>query len=675
MPLERAKKEIDKLREQIRRADSRYYVLSDPEISDKEYDNLVKRLRELEGEYPQFITEDSPTQRVSDGLLEGFSTLKHKKKMLSLDNTYSIGELKEWEEKVKRILRREVALDYFVELKMDGVSAAFTYENAKLLSGATRGSGEVGEDVTTNIKTIKSLPLKLRGEDIPHLIEIRGEVYIGKSDFKALNQERLAKEKPPFANPRNAASGSLKLLSSALVARRNLKCCIHSFGHAEKYMVSSQKEFLEKVKKWGLPFNPHIQYCRDMDEVIKYCLYWEGERDSLDYEVDGVVVKVNSFDLQKELGATSKSPRWAVAYKFPAHQATTKVIKIDFGVGRTGVITPVAILHPVECGGVTISRATLHNFDEIKRLDVRQNDTVLIERAGEVIPKIVKVIVSKRRREEEKIKIPSFCPACKGKTAKERSVDQDGASSGVYWYCLSPDCPAQIKRSLIHFASRGAMDVEGLGESVIEELVSRGMVKRLADIYTLKKEDFLKLPLFAEKKAENLFRAIEKSKGRGLAYFLYGLGVRHVGEKSALILARKFRNIDNLSGLKKSDLEEIPEVGPIMAASVVSFFSSAAAKKSIANFKKSGVKLSWEEEGAKISKISGKTFVFTGELETFSRSQAQRKVEELGGKWSSSVSKNTDFVVRGKTPGSKHNKAKQLGVTIINEKDFLKLLK
>jgi len=666
MTTDKIKKQIEKLREEIRHADYRYYTLSEPEISDKEYDNLLKDLKNLEEKHPELITPDSPTQRVSGSVLEGFSTVEHKKRMLSLNNTYSIEEVRGWEKKIRRALKRAVEFNYVVELKMDGVSASLTYEKGVFSIGATRGDGERGEDVTANLKTIRSIPLKLIGKDNLASIEIRGEVYIGKKDFEKLNKERLSSGVDPFANPRNAASGSLKLLNPSLVAKRNLKCFIHSFGAAKDYNFSSQKEFLEKAREWGLRSNPHNKYCKNLKEVIDYCLYWEKEREVLDYEVDGVVVKVNSFNLQKELGATRKSPRWAVAYKFPAQQATTRIEKIEFGVGRTGIITPVAILEPVECGGVTISRATLHNFDQLRRLDVREADTVLIERAGEVIPKVIKVITSRRSGREKRVKIPNRCPACDGNVAKEKEGE-------VYWYCLNPNCPAQLKRSLIHFASRLAVDIEGLGESLAEELIERELVYSLAMIYDLKKDDLLKLPFFKEKKADNLIAAIEKSKQRPFSNFLFGLGIRHVGEKAAIVLADNFKNLKQLLQAKKSELEKIPEIGPVVADSIVKFFAAGKIKQMISKFEAAGVNLKQNIIKVKKSKITGKTFVFSGGLNSLSRSQARGLIEKSGAQWTSTVSKNTDFLVAGVNPGSKYTKAKQLGVAIIQEKEFLRL--
>ncbi|MBN3040874.1 MAG: NAD-dependent DNA ligase LigA [Candidatus Omnitrophica bacterium] len=664
--IEKAKKEIDTLKEEIRRADRRYYILNDPEISDKEYDELLAKLKKIEERNPELITEDSPTQRVAQGLSSGFASIKHREKMLSLDNTYTVDELKEWENKIKRMLEKDVKINYFVEPKIDGVSCALRYEKGNLTLCVTRGDGDTGEDVTANIKTIRSIPLSL-DQGSRQEIEVRGEVYMSKKDFESINQQRIKENETVFANPRNAASGSLKLLDSSLVAKRKLRCLIHSFGWAKGYDFKTHKEFLETIASWGLPTDINSRYCKNMDEVIEFCLKWEGLRDSLDYEVDGMVVKVNDFGLQKELGTTLKSPRWAVAYKFPAHQATTKIARIDFGVGRTGIITPVALLEPVECGGVTISRATLHNFDEIKRLDVREKDTVLIERAGDVIPKIIKVIKSKRKGNEIKVKIPKECPVCKGIVTKEKEDE-------VYLYCINPECPAQLKRSLLHFCQRTAMDIEGMGESIVDELVDRSMVKSIGDIYALTKEDLLKLPLFKEKKAFNLISAIESSKDRPLSRFIYGLGIKHVGEKAAMILSARYKDIDAFFRLKVEDLELIPEIGPVMAASIVRTFSLSKIKALIRKLQSSGLNLKDKFTTKVKSPISGKVFVFTGEMKSLSRNQAREKVISLGGDWSSSVSKNIDFIVAGENPGSKFKKAKELNLNIISEKDFLKLI-
>lgn len=662
MNLNKIKSQIKKLRKKIREADYYYYVLNDPQTSDKEYDDLLKQLEKLEKKYPQFITPDSPSQRVSGELLKEFPAVKHKTKMLSLDNTYSIQELKEWEKRMKKALKKDINFNYLCELKIDGISCSLNYQNGRLTKGLTRGDGQSGEDVTPNIKTIHSIPLKLR-KNYPPNLEVRGEIYISKKDFKALNDQRLKKGKSPFANPRNAAGGSLKLLQPTLVTKRNLKCFIHSFGWVEGYQFNSQQEFFEKINNWGLRTQKENKLCQNLEEVIKYCNNFQEKRDKLDYEADGVVIKINSLSLQKKLGSTQKSPRWAVAYKFPAIRKTTQIKEVEFGVGRTGIITPVAVLKPVSCGGATIRRATLHNFDEIKRLDIKVGDTILIERAGDVIPKIIKVIIAKRTGNEQPIPAPQKCPICEEAVQKEE----------VYYFCLNPNCPSKLKRSLIHFASRGAMDIEGLGESSVEELVERELVNNLADIYKLPKKNLLSLPLFKEKKADNIVKAISKSKNQPLNRFLFGLGIPHVGQKAANTLAEKFDSLAEIKTLDKETLEKIDEIGPIMAEAIVKFFSQKSVSKMLKQFKRLGVSPAKQKQ-QKSNKLSGKTFVFTGQLNTLSRNQAQNKVKELGGKLSSSVSSKTSFLVAGKDPGSKYQMAKKKKVKIISEKEFLKLI-
>jgi len=671
------KKKIEKLRELIRHHDYCYYVLSQPEISDKEYDDLMRQLKELEEKYPQYKTEDSPTVRVSGGILEGFKTVKHKQKMLSLDNTYSFEELKDWAERVDKGLGNK-KVEFVAELKIDGVSANITYEKGRLSIGATRGDGETGEDITENIKTIRAIPLVLLGKEIPDFIEIRGEVYMERKDFEMLNKERQKSGEVLFANPRNATSGSLKLLDRSLVAKRRLNFFAHSLGEyslkgrisqnaGRGVSIKSQWEFLEKLKSWGMRINPHSKLCRNLEEVIEYCKIWQEKREKLTYDIDGVVIKVNSLQQQKQLGATLKSPRWSVAYKFPAQQATTILKEITLQVGRTGVITPVAELEPVECAGVVISRATLHNFDEIKRLGVKIGDRVIVERAGEVIPKIVKVVESVRTGKEKEFKIPKNCPVCGGIITKEKEEE-------VAYRCINPSCPAQLERGLIHFASRSAMDIEGMGESVVTQLVAKKLVKDFADIYTLKKEDLLKLELFKDKKAENLLGAIERSKKQPLSRLIYALGIRHVGEKAAFVLAQKFKTIDNLIQAKKEDFDAIYEVGEVMAESIVNFFKQESTRRLIRKLKELGLNLKEETVVIKKSHLSGKTIVFTGELKEYSRNEAESLVRQLGGRASSSVSKNTDFVVVGENPGSKYEKAKKLGVKILNEEEFKEMI-
>jgi len=668
MDKSKAKTEIERLRHEIKHHDYRYYVLSQPEISDKEYDEFLRKIRELEDQFPGLITADSPTQRVSGQVLEGFKTVKHKTKMYSLDNTYSFEEIKDWQERVKKLLPKE-KIEYVTELKIDGLSASLSYKNGRFQTGATRGDGLTGEDVTFNLRTIRAIPLELFGKDFPKFLDVRGEVYMDKYELSKINKERQEKDEPLFANPRNAASGSLKLLDTRITAQRKLKFLAHSFGSIEpKENVKTQWEFLEKIKDWGLPASLHNKLCSDIEEVIEYCRKWQDKRDSLGYEIDGIVIKVNSLTQQERMGFTQKSPRWAIAYKFPAHQATTKIKDIKVQVGRTGTLTPVAELEPVECAGVTISRATLHNFDEIERLDVRIGDRIILERAGEVIPKIIKVVSSVRTGKERKLKIPEHCPVCNGKVNKEKEED-------VAYFCINPSCPAQIEKGLIHFASRTALDIEGMGEAVVEQLVQKKIVKDFADIYALKKEDLFKLDLFKDKKADNLLKAIEKSKSQPLSRLLFALGIRHVGEKVAYVLAQRFTSIDKLIQAKMEDLQNIRDVGAVMSESIVDFFSQDQTIKLIDKLKKYGVNTHEKVIESKNAKLAGKSFVFTGELTSLSRTQAEKTVQEFGGDFSSSVSKNTDFVVAGENPGSKYQKAKELGIKIIDEDQFRKMIK
>ena len=667
MEINRAKNEIEKLRQDIRCHDYNYYALSQPEISDKEYDGLIRRLKELEGAFPGLVSADSPTQRLSPVIQEGFKVIRHRQKMLSLDNAYSFEELKEWGKRVDKGLKGQ-KVEYAAELKIDGLSANLTYENGLLVSGATRGDGENGEDVTANIKTIRSIPLRLTGKKVPELIEIRGEVYLGLKDFQAINKERKEKGEALFANPRNAASGSLKLLDTAITAKRNLDFFAHSLGEVRGISFLSHWEALRKFKEYGIRVNPENRFCKNLDEVFEFCAFWQQRRRSLSYEIDGAVVKVNSLEQENSLGQTLKSPRWAIAYKFPAHQVTTRLKDIIISVGRTGVITPVADLEPVECAGVTISRATLHNFDEIKRLKIKIGDRVALERAGEVIPKIIKVVESSRGGKEKDFQPPRNCPACNSHIVKEKEEE-------VAFRCPNPSCPAQLEKGLTHFASRRCMDIEGMGEALVRQLIEKGMIKDFSDIYYLIKEQLLGLELFKERKAENLLAAIEKSKRRELSRLIYGLGIRNVGEKASYVLAQRFKNIDSLARAGKEELEGIDEVGTVISASVADFFKQETVKRLIERLKKAGVNTRQESFEAGKSILTGKTVVFTGDLGSFSRPEAEMLVRQAGGNASSSVSKKTDFVVVGNNPGSKYDKAVKLGVKIINEGDFKEMVK
>jgi len=662
---EHIKKRIEALREQLRRHDYLYYVESQPQISDSEYDALMRQLAELEASHPLYKTDDSPTVRVGGGILEGFQTVRHRQKMLSLDNAYSFDELRDWQQRLCKGLGPGEKIEYVVELKIDGVSANLTYAQGKLVIGATRGDGETGEDVTANIKTIRAIPLALRSEEPPELVEIRGEIYMDTKEFKALNGQRRRQDLELFANPRNAASGSLKLLDTNLVAKRRLNFFAHSLGEYKGVSLPTHWEYLERLRAWGVRTNPESKLCKDLDEVLSYCQAWQGQREELTYQIDGIVVKVNSIAQQKKLGFTLKSPRWAAAYKFPAHQATTEVLDIHFQVGRTGVITPTAKLKPVACAGVTIQNATLHNFDEIKRLNLKKGDRILIERAGEVIPKVVKVT---KHTGKEPVVIPAHCPVCGGKVIKEKEED-------VAYRCINPSCPAQLERGLLHFACRQAMDIEGMGESVVGQLVKLKLVKNFADIYTLTEEDLRRLELFKDKKIHNLLLAIEHSKKQPLSRLVFALGIRHVGEKAAFVLAQYFRTLEKLASATRESFDGIYEVGPVMTDSIVDYFSQSETKKLITVLKKAGLNFVEKVAQSEKTTLSGKTVVFTGELKDFTRLRAQELVRKLGGNASSVVSKGTDFLVAGENPGSKYDKAVKLGVLVIDEAKFKELVK
>jgi len=662
MNLSEAKIEITRLAKLIEEHSHRYYELNQPSISDTEYDLLLKKLMALEEEFPQLKLLTSPSQRIGYKVQGELPTITHREKMFSLDNTYSIDEIKAWYERVVKGLGGERP-SLTVEAKIDGASCALTYRRGELILGATRGDGNVGEDVTHNVKTIRSIPLMLKG-DSPTLLEVRGEVYMDREDFAKLNRKRKDDGEEFFVNPRNAASGALKLLDSRLTAKRHLKFFVHSFGVQEgKKDFKGQWEFLEQCKEYGFVVNPHSRLCQNLDEVVDFCGDMQDKRQTLAYDVDGVVIKVNDLEDQAKLGNTHKSPRWAVAFKFPAYQATTVIREIIVQVGRTGVITPVAELEPVFCGGVTISRATLHNFDEIYRLGVNSNDRVLIERAGDVIPKIVKVV---DKLSQGSYPIPQFCPSCGARIVKD-------LKELVAYRCVNPFCFKQLERGLLHFASRAAMDIEGLGEAVIGQLLNQGMVKNFSDIYHLKKENLLKLELFADKKAEKLLRAIEESKKQSLSRLLYGLGIANIGQKAASVLAEHFGSMEGLMAATEEQLTAIDEVGPVMALSIVDFFAQSQVRDLINEFKALG--LTMKHAGVKKSdRLRAKKFIFTGELENLSREEAGLLVKAQGAEVVSTVSSASDYVVVGDNPGSKYAKALKLGITILNQKQFMEII-
>jgi len=673
MTLTRAKRikvqaEIHRLSQEIEKHNYRYFVLADPVISDKEYDELMRSLLLLEKVYPELKRPDSPSQRVGVKVSSQSQAVVHKSKMLSLDNTYSLEELEEWHKRIKKSLPAQT-IHFVVELKIDGVSASLTYESGRFVLGATRGDGETGEDVTHNIRTIRSVPLILKSPSKEHYsgaMEIRGEVYMTQRDFAVLNQKRKKREEPLFANPRNATSGSLKLLDGTIAAKRRLHFFAHSYGYApEDKQPLTQWEFLMRAKARGFCVNTESQLCRSFQDVKKFCQKFQSKRESLPYEVDGVVIKVNSLQQQQQLGATLKSPRWAIAYKFPASQATTLVKQIIVQVGRTGVLTPVAELEPVPCAGVIISRATLHNFEEVDRLKINVGDQVLIERAGDVIPKIVKVVAPCSRKHKS-FPWPKVCPVCRGAVAKDQ-IHQ------VAVRCINPSCPKQLERSLIHFASRGAMDIRGMGETVICQLLEQQLVHDLADIYFLAKEDFLRLDLFKDKKADNIIAAITKSKKQPLSKLLFGLGINNIGEKAAYSLAQNFHHIDSIISLKFEDILQMNEFGEIMARAICDFFRQPAAQSLIKKLKKAGCLMNepFKKQG---SRFKGKKFVFTGELPGIPRAEAITLVKQGGGEVVSSVSRNTDFVVTGDNPGSKLLKAEKLKIPLLSPQQFKEMM-
>lgn len=663
-------KEVEELREKIRYHNYRYYVLNEPEISDAEYDRLFRRLLELEQKYPELITPDSPTQRVGAGPQKEFKTVTHRQPMLSLDDCFGEEELKEFDARTKRFLGDVDKIEYTVEPKIDGLAVELVYENGRLTVASTRGDGYVGEDVTPNIKTIMSVPLVLRqkkdGLPVPELLEVRGEVYMEKEAFKKLNKEREKKGLPLFANPRNAASGSVRQLDPRITAKRPLDIFCYGIGEiSDLGPIKTQYELMLQLQEWGLRVNrPYLKLCNSIDEVIEYCNYLEEIRDSFPYEIDGAVVKVNSLELQRRLGTKARSPRWAVAYKFAPVQETTKIIDIEVQVGRTGVLTPVACLEPVEIGGVVVKRATLHNQEEIEKKDIRIGDTVVVQRAGDVIPEVVMPIKSKRTGKEKKFVMPDRCPVCGTKV-----VQKEGE---VAVRCPNKNCPAQIRAALRHFVSKAAMDIEGIGERIIDQLIEKGIVKEEPDLYYLTKEDLKKLDGIQEKSATNILNAIEKSKKTTLARFIYALGIRHVGEHTAQLLAEHFKTLERLKNATLQELLSIKGIGEETAQSVKAFFEDERKLRIIERLLDAGV--TFEEIKPKESPVSGKTFVFTGALKSMTRENAKRLVTSKGGKVASQVSRNVDFVVVGESPGSKLNRARQLGIKTITEEEFLKML-
>lgn len=662
---EKAKARMRELVDEISHHDIKYYVEDNPEISDYEYDMLVKELKELEAKFPDLVLPDSPTQRVSGKPVEEFPQVEHKVSMLSLGNCYSPDELKEFDSRVRRWLGENEKVDYVVELKIDGLGIALLYEDGVFVRGATRGDGRIGEDVSTNIRTIRSIPLRLKSEGGLRTVEVRGEVYMPKAGFKKLNEERAAAGEPLFANPRNAAAGSIRQLDPKIAASRPLDAYFYTLSFSADKMPDTHSECLDRLRKSGLRTNPNIKKLASIDKVLEYIKTWEDKREELEYEIDGIVIKVDSLDQQKRLGYTSKEPRWAIAYKYPPKQMTTRLLDIQVQVGRTGALTPVAVLEPVQVGGVTVTHATLHNEDEVARKDLRIGDYVLVERAGEVIPQVVKPIVERRAGNERVFKMPRKCPVCGSVAVREEGE--------AVRRCVNVSCPAQVKERLTHFCSRDAMDCEGIGPSLIEQLVDRKLVSKASDLFRLTKEQLLELDGIKDKSAQNILNALKASKERDFSRVLYALGIRHVGWTTASVLADAMGGMDRLQKATVEELSRINGIGEVVATSVREFLDDPKNQELVEDLRRLGLKMRAEKRVA--GPLEGKVFVFTGELKSMSRGEAEAMVVSLGGKAGSSVTKATDYVVVGENPGSKLEKAKSMGKTVIDEKEFLELVK
>lgn len=669
MPSPSIEKAIAKLRDEIRRHDELYYLQESPEISDRDYDELIEELRDLENKHPELVTPDSPTQRVAGRPADGFPEFVHRVPMLSLDNSYNIEELRAFDERCRKLAGGK-SPEYVAELKIDGLSLSVHYESGVFVRGVTRGDGFRGEDVTSNVRTIRSIPLKLndKAASIAHEIEVRGECYLGLKVFERINAEREDDGEPRFANPRNAASGTMRQLDPSITARRQLGMFAYDVFAGERKAFATHWDALNWAEAAGFRVNENRALCKSIDEVIEFCNRTEAKRDELGYEIDGVVVKVNSTAMQEQFGATGKAPRWAIAYKYAARQATTRVNNIVVQVGRTGALTPVAMLDPVPLGGVTVSRSTLHNEDEIARLGLRIGDYVLIERGGDVIPKVVKVIESKRTGKEKKFRMPSVCPVCGGNVSRPEG---EAVSR-----CIAADCAAQLIGRLLHFASRRAMRIEGLGFALAEQLIEKKMVRDVADLYELTLDDLAALERMAKKSASNVLSQIEAGKSRDLWHLVYGLGIRHVGERTAGILARHFGSLARLRKATVEELDEIHEIGLTMAESIHDWFADPGNQELCERLRKAGVRAEIADSPKQDAdeRFAGKVFVLTGTLPSMTRDEARQLVEARGGRVTGSVSKKTDFVLAGADPGSKLDKANEFGVQVIDESEFKKML-
>ncbi|MCT4606043.1 MAG: NAD-dependent DNA ligase LigA [Marinisporobacter sp.] len=665
MNKEEARKKIDELTDLLSEHNYKYYVLDHPEITDYEYDTMLKELINLEEKFQELMREDSPTQRVGGEALESFTQVAHSVPMLSLSNSYNKEDLIDFDRSIRKIIGEKI--EYVVEPKIDGLSVNLKYENGRFVQGATRGNGVVGEDITKNLRTVKTIPLKLK-EEID--IEVRGEVYIPKEKFAKLNQRQAEKGETIFANPRNAAAGSLRQLDPKIAAKRNLDIFVFNIQRMENMNIDKHTEGFEYLKSLGFKTS-NYEVCESIEEVIKQCEKWSEKRSSLSFEIDGLVIKVNDLSQREKLGTRSKSPRWAIAYKFPAEQQKTQVKDIVVQVGRTGALTPTAELEPVRVAGSVISRATLHNEDYIKEKDIRIGDTVIIEKAGDVIPAVVRVLLDERTGEEEIFKMPTICPICKEETFR---LEGEAVTR-----CMNAACPAQLRRGLIHFVSRDAMNIDGLGESIVTLLLENNLIQDAADLYDLKKEELLPLERMGEKLAQNLIAAIEKSKKNDLERVIFGLGIKLVGARAAKLLSDEFKSLDGLMQASEEQITAVPEIGHKMAESVVAFFKEDRNVEIVEKLRAAGVNMESlhindEEDENREKKFEGLTFVLTGTLEKYKRSEAKKMIENLGGRVSGSVSKKTSYVLAGAEAGSKLDKANQLGVAVISEDEFERML-
>ncbi len=660
------KKEVERLRELIRYHDRKYYVEAAPEISDLEYDRLIDQLKQLEARHPELLVPDSPTQRVGDQPVEGLVPVRHQVPMLSIDNTYSVEELRAYGDRTAKLLKGE-PIEWVVELKIDGVAISLLYENGLLIRGVTRGNGQVGDDVTHNIRTIKDVPLRLTAKDVPPVMEVRGEVYMTNSDLVRLNEQQKKKEKPPFANTRNVTAGSIRQLDPRVCAERSLRFFAHGVGQIEGLKAQTHMEFLEELRGYGIPATPHVAMFDSFEAVVEHCEKVIARLHELDFEIDGLVVKVNNFAQRERLGRTSKSPRWVIAYKFEKFEGPTRVNDIRVQVGKMGTVTPVADLEPIELAGTVVSRASLHNTDEIERKDVRVGDVVVVEKAGKVIPHVVRVEKHERKKSLPRFVFPENCPSCDTKLVRDEG--------GVYIRCPNPACPAQLKERLRYYASRNAMDIEGLGDKLVDQLVDQKLVRTYGDLYRLTPDQLLTLERMGKRSSEKLLAGIEASKDRGLARLLNALSIRHVGARVATVLADRFGSIDALLDADVDTLSSTNEIGPIIAASVHRYLHSDYGQETIGDLRSVGVVMESARPAGPVSrKLEGKTLVVTGTLEKYSRDEIEELIARHGGRAASSVSKKTDYLVVGADAGSKLDKARQLGVPILSETEFEALL-